>query len=77
MNLFCQYSFWFARMRSDSPKTSITPELMGRLNRCALQSLSLFSLYESREQIYYAQKIYHDYFPLLINHSSSVLKLEY
>ena len=34
MNLFCLYLFVFARMRSDSPKTSKTPELMGRLNSC-------------------------------------------
>ena len=34
MKLFCRYSFWFARMRSDSPKTSKTPDLKGRLNMC-------------------------------------------
>ena len=36
MNLFCRYLFMFARMPSDSPKTSKAPELMGRLNMCVL-----------------------------------------
>ena len=34
MNLFCRYSFLFAHIRSDSPKTSKTPDLKGHLNMC-------------------------------------------
>ena len=34
MNLFCRYWFWFARMQGTLPKSSKTPDLKGRLNRC-------------------------------------------
>ena len=36
MNLFCLYSFWFASMQSTLPKSSKTPDLKGRLNKCVL-----------------------------------------
>ena len=34
MNLFWRYWFWFARMQGTLPKSSKTPHLKGRLNRC-------------------------------------------